>query len=188
MITWIKIGLGTALIFGVIFTSAPVTAQGQGQPAPVSAKGSAVLPDNLAIQIKTLINAAVLSGDAKVLEDGLFDLTIEAPELAVLIAKYAMSELPAKNSQGLSRNFLQSLSVAAAVGPATASPALFKEIIAATGSNNPELTKTITSKVETSLVDLFNDDTMDITKAAGLFETAAGLTETPTTESASPTG
>ena len=156
---WVKIGLGTALIFGMIFSSGPVKAQGH-QTAPASALESVAIPDNLAIQIKTLINAAVLSGDAKVLEDGLFDLTIETPELAVLIAKYAMSELPAKTPQGLSDNFSRSLSVAAAVGPATASPALFKEIIAATGENNPELANVITSEVETSLVDLFNDDTM----------------------------
>ena len=83
---------------------------------------------------------------------------------------------------------MQSLSIAAAVGPATASPALFKKIIAATGSKNPELAKTITSEVESGLVGLFNDDTMDIAKAANLFVTAGGLAEPPTTKSASPTG
>ncbi len=187
MIAWVRIGLGTALIFGMIFSSAPVMAQGQaqGQSAPVAARKSAVLPDNIAIQIKTLINAAILSGDAKVLENGLLDITIGTPGLAVLIAKYAISELPAKR---LSKSFLRSLSVAAAVGPATAAPALFKEIIAATASNNAELAKVITSKVESGLVDLFNDDTMDIAKAGGLFETASGLAETPTAKSASPTG
>jgi hypothetical protein len=188
MITWVRIGLGTALIFGIVFTSGPVTAQGQGRPVPVSAHKSAVLPGNLAIQIKTLINAAILSGDAKVLENGLFDLTINTPELAVLVAKYTMSELSAKKRQKLSKNFSRSLSVAAAVGPATASPTLFKKIIAVTGSTNPRLTKTITSKVESGLADLFNDNTMSIAKAGGLFETAAGLAEPPTTKSASPTG
>lgn len=184
MIAWVRIGLGAALIFATVLSSAPVKAR--GQPAPVSAQKSSALPDNIAIQIKTLINAAVLSGNAKLLENGIFNLTAGMPKLAVLIAKYAMSELPAKMPQGLPKDFSRSLSIAAAVGAATASPASFKKIIAATVSNNPQLAKAITSKVESSLVYLFNDNTMDLAKAGKLFETASGLAETPTAKSASP--
>ncbi len=167
------------------------------------------LPENLTKQIMTLIRVALQSGDPEILQNGIFELTINAPELAVLVAKFttqaisevvdaaaassssAASSSPASQAQALqaTKSFVESLTVAMAVGVSTAAPESFREIIAEVGTSSPGITEIVTSQVEGGLIELFNDPSINTSDLDSLF-TAAGpsLTETPTQESASPSG
>ncbi len=150
----------------------------------------------------TLIRVAIQSGDPEMLQNGLFELTITVPDMAVLIAKFTTQALNEAAAAGPSssepsqaqalpetKTFMESLAVAMAVGISTAAPESFREIIAEVGASSPELAKTITAKVEGGLIDLFDDPNINASDLDSLFTAAGpGLTETPTQESASPTG
>ncbi len=191
-------------------TVPPETPKGAapGVPGKAKLKLPAGISDNLAKQIMTLIRVALQTGNPEILQNGLFELTVNAPELAVSIAKFTtqalneVAETPSSTTSGPSssaasqvqslqatKSLLKSLAVAMAVGISTAAPESFRDIIAEVEMSSPELAKIVTSKVEGGLIELFNDPEVKASDLDSLF-TAAGpsLTEAPTQESASPAG
>lgn len=190
-----------------------------GDDAESALPGGLVLTDRLAEQIRTLIRIALLTGDASAFENALFDLTVKVPDLAASIAAFTTSEIygqvsaiSAETTVIITMDFIQSMTIAATVAPATAAPARFQEIVTATAKviataapalfaspataeaaalDQTALMEKIKAQVETSLIELFNDPTITADNLADIFTaagSAADLAETPTTEAASPTG
>jgi len=183
-----------------------------------------LMTDALIEQIRTLIRVALLTGDTAAFENAMFDLTVESPNIAASIAAFTTSEIsvqisaPQSTSQAqtpvvMTQDFVQALTIAATVGPATAAPDKYQEIITATtkvmtdvaatplpvgtaATNQPividqaAMMEQISAKVETGLIGLFNDPNIQAADLQNFFTAAgpAGLTEQPTTQSASPTG
>jgi len=202
--------------------------QGEGQEE----EAGPLLTDRMAEQIKTLIRLALKTGDASAFQEALFDLTAETPELAAAIAAFTTTEISVQveaNSAETpaaagaapviapvlpAQDLIKSLTVAATVGPATAAPAQYQEIIAATAEVMPvppsseegtgdaaalgvpddaqfAIMEEIAAQVESSLIELFNDENLSVDDLQNLFPSAgpaADLAETSTTDSASPTG
>jgi|GEM_PF-2735986 len=188
--------------------------------------GNPALTDRMAEQIRTLIRIALLTGDASAFESALTDLTSEAPELAVSIASFTTTAISDQGStsdsqvsEAVAPDVMQSIMVAAAVGPAIASPAKFQEIVAATTAivneasapagatagtatadgvtveqpvladlDQSVIIEQITQRVEETLIELFNDDSITAGELAQLFTASGEFAEAPTTTSASPTG
>ena len=226
--------LGTALVALVIVFPLAATAQSLSIEIPEAGLNETLekgdnetglptklkLTDRMAEQIRTLIRIAIQTGDASAFETALFDLVSETPELAVAVAVFTTSEVSiqtasksantALETKPVTPGLVKSLTVAATVGPATASPEKFQEIVAATTKTISEfaaaspvlngtggevvdsaaLLKEIETEVVSSLIELFPGEDITAEELAGLLTASGpeGLAEFSTKESASPAG
>ena len=113
----------------------------------VGASAAEKLPADVETQIQALISKAIAEGDALVLEDGLFELVENNTELAVAVAGYASSQLPAT----LPADVKDALGIASAAGPALAAPSMAGDILKVVESNQPKHILALTSGLEEAL-------------------------------------
>jgi len=148
----------------------------------VGASAAEKLPADVGAKIQTLISKAIKARDASVLEDGLFELVENNTGLAVAVAGYASSQLPATLPASLPADFKVTLVIATAAGPVLADPSQAGEIIGVVEENQPEFALALLVALEEILADVEGLEGFETAVGEDLedFETASGVVPPPT--------